>query len=107
MVDDVWGSWCDNYGDEGNRIFIVISIQIHGTVIYMAPEALYEPSMDGSKRPTRLVDLWSLGMILYQMLHRGMLAWDSIKNMGNLKLAMAIADPRHKVPYYQEETVDR
>ena len=35
--------------------------QFHGTILYMAPEALHQPgSRDGSKRPGKLVDIWSL-----------------------------------------------
>ncbi|KAJ2376178.1 Dual-specificity kinase, spindle pole body (SPB) duplication and spindle checkpoint function, partial [Coemansia sp. RSA 2603] len=41
-----------------------------GTVNYMSPEAIKETSMDGGKRLMKLgraSDIWSLGIILYQM----------------------------------------
>lgn len=42
-----------------------------GTVLFMAPEALRPTATDGGKQLSKLADIWSLGVMLFQMLHRG------------------------------------
>lgn len=48
-----------------------LSIRGHaGTIKYMAPET-FQPSEDGFQRLSKRVDVWSLGVILFQMFHGG------------------------------------
>merc|ERR1712159_125106 len=65
-----------------------------GTVIYMAPEAIHQPTEDGTKRLSKDVDIWSMGILLYQLLHNGHTPWDKFRKLGTVSLGMAIADPR-------------
>ena len=39
-----------------------------GTILYMAPETLRPTELDGTKRVSPDVDVWALGIILFQML---------------------------------------
>ena len=67
-----------------------------GTTAFMAPEALYQPGSKGRKKLTPKVDVWSLGVMLYKMLHRGQTPWEGHRQLGRMELAMAIADPRSR-----------
>ena len=42
---------------------------VGGTILYMAPETLRPTKLDGTKKVSKLVDIWALGVILFQMLH--------------------------------------
>lgn len=42
------------------------------------------------------MDIWSAGMVLFQLLHEGETVFDSFRPLGRIALAMAIADPRQK-----------
>ena len=70
-----------------------------GTIAYMAPESLHQPSADGKKRLSKAVDIWSLGIILYQMLHEGKTPWDAYFGLGQVRLALVIADVRSEIKY--------
>ena len=58
-----------------------------GTVLYMAPEMFLPVKLDGTKKVSKDVDIWALGVILFQMLH------DNRTPFG----ACHEADPRHGV----------
>ena len=42
----------------------------NGTVVFMAPEAVRQ-TVDGNRKVSKRVDVWALGVMLYQMLHAG------------------------------------
>ena len=42
----------------------------NGTVVFMAPEAVRQ-TVSGSRKVSKRVDIWALGVMLYQMLHKG------------------------------------
>ena len=53
-----------------------LSITGHaGTIKYMAPET-FRPSADGVQRLSKQVDVWALGVMLFQMLHKGRTPYD-------------------------------
>lgn len=70
-----------------------------GTLKYMAPEVVHQPSHAFQFRPG--IDVWSLGIILHQLLHEGKTPYDFLLNQTKLanagiklRLALGIADPR-------------
>ena len=42
----------------------------NGTVVFMAPEAVRQ-TVSGSRKVSKRVDIWALGVMMYQMLHKG------------------------------------
>ena len=54
-----------------------------GTVKYMAPETL-QPNQDGVQRFSKPVDVWALGVILFQMLHDGRTPFDRYHARGDV-----------------------
>ena len=42
----------------------------NGTVVYMAPEAVRQ-TVSGCRKVSKRVDVWALGVMLYQLLHDG------------------------------------
>ena len=73
-----------------------------GTMLYMAPEALFQPTEDGKKKWGAAVDVWALGVMLYQFLHCGVTPWDQHRALGEVALGVAIADPRHVVKWERD-----
>lgn len=70
----------------------------------MAPEALHQPNTDdGSKKFSKQVDVWSLGIILYHMLHLGKSPWEKFAKLSNLNLALAISDPRQRIRFMRQK----
>ena len=70
-----------------------LSVRGHaGTIKYMAPEA-FLPSADGVQRLTKHVDIWALGVMLFQMLHGGRTPYDPYCSPpgSNIRAAVAIA----------------
>ena len=66
-----------------------------GTVRYMAPEVVHNSCSDGKLRINRAVDIWSVGVILHQLLHCGVAPHSHVERRGNkFRLLLAIAD-RH------------
>ena len=57
---------------------------------YMAPETL-KPSKDGRHHFSKAVDVWSLGVILFQMLHGGRTPFDCYLQGNQVGAAVAIA----------------
>ena len=72
---------------------------MHGTILYMAPETIYQPSEDGRKKMGGQVDVWALGVILYQLLHRGATPWDRHRRLGRVGVSVTIANPHHVVKF--------
>ena len=85
-----------------------LSVQDHaGTIKYMAPEA-FEASEDGVQRLSKRVDIWALGVMLFQMLHRGRTPFDSYCWPGKpIRAAVAIAskDVHAKVMIFDRQGV--
>ena len=68
-----------------------LSVQGHaGTLKYMAPETV-QPTTDGRRKLSKSVDIWALGMILFQMLHAGRTPYDRFFRKGDIEAAVAIA----------------
>ena len=69
-----------------------LSIRGHaGTLKYMAPET-FRPSTDGLQRLSKRVDVWALGVMLFQMLHSGKTPFDRYCTKdNNIGAAVAIA----------------
>ena len=67
-----------------------------GTLKYMAPEAVHQPSENFEFR--NVVDIWSLGVILHQLLHDGQTPHEFLLARAGptnkLRLALGIADAR-------------
>ena len=64
---------------------------------YMAPETL-RPTKDGRQKLSKRVDVWSLGVVLFEMLHQGKTPFDQYRARGNIGAALAIAsEPVHQV----------
>ena len=64
----------------------------------MAPEALHQPDTN-RKELTRAADIWSLGVILYQLLHTGRMPHDRFRPAGHTGVALKIADIRTEILY--------
>ena len=78
-----------------------------GTIKYMAPEA-FQASEDAVQRLTKRVDIWALGVILFQMLHGGRTPFDRYCSPGNnIRAAVAIAskDIHAKVMKFERQSV--
>ena len=61
-----------------------------GTIKYMAPET-FRPSADGLQRVCKRVDIWALGIMLFQMLHCGGTPYDRFCARNNvIRAAVAI-----------------
>ena len=45
----------------------VSAFRTGGTLCYMAPESLHQPTADGKKKLSKPVDVWSLGIMLFQV----------------------------------------
>ena len=61
-----------------------------GTIKYMAPET-FRPSEDGVQRLCKLVDVWALGIMLFQMIHGGRTPYDRYcTGKNNVQAAVAI-----------------
>ena len=68
-----------------------LSVHGHaGTLKYMAPETV-QPTLSGSRQLTRRVDIWAVGMMLFQMLHGGRTPFDRFFKKGDIEAAVAIA----------------
>ena len=63
-----------------------------GTVRYMAPEMVQNSRSDGNLHITKAVDIWSLGVVLHQLLHSGRTPHTHMESRGKLRLLLAIAD---------------
>ena len=75
---------------EGGGAASHLSVQgFAGTLGYMAPETL-QPSLTGRQQLSKRVDVWSLGVMLFQMLHEGKTPFDLYN--GNICVALAIAN---------------
>ena len=72
-----------------------------GTILYMAPETIYQPTEDGRKKFGAMADVWALGIILYQLLHQGATPWDRFRFLGRVSVGVAIANPEHVIKYEQ------
>ena len=48
-----------------------------GTILYMAPETLRPTNADGVKKVSMDVDVWALGVVLFQMLHNNRTPFDA------------------------------
>ena len=76
-----------------------LSVRGHaGTIKYMAPET-FRPSVDGIQRLCKRVDVWAVGIMLFQMLHGGRTPYDRYctNNDNNVRAAVAIqSDFIHK-----------
>ena len=71
-----------------------LSVQgLAGTVRYMPPET-FQPTEQGPRHVSKRVDVWALGMMLYQMLHMGRTPYDKYLVRGNIEAAIAIASPK-------------
>ena len=85
-----------------------LSVRGHaGTIKYMAPEA-FQASEDAVQRITKRVDIWALGVILFQMLHGGRTPFDRYCSPGNnINAAVAIAskDIHAKVMKFERQSV--
>ena len=85
-----------------------LSVRGHaGTIKYMAPEA-FQASEDAVQRLTKRVDIWALGIILFQMLHGGRTPFDRYCSPGNnIRAAVAIASPdiHAKVMKFERQSV--
>ena len=85
-----------------------LSVEGHaGTVKYMAPEA-FQASEDGLQRLTKHVDIWALGVMLFQMLHGGRTPFDAYCWPGKpIRAAVAIAsrDIHAKVMIFDRQGV--
>ena len=62
-----------------------------GTLKYMAPEVIFQPSWNFEFR--NVVDVWSIGIILHQLLHDGRTPHEFLGN-GRVRLAVGIVDQR-------------
>ena len=66
-----------------------------GTIRYMAPEMVHNSRSDGRLRFGKAADIWSIGIILHQILHAGRGPHAHIERRGNkYRLFLAIADER-------------
>ena len=72
---------------------------MHGTMLYMAPETIYQPTEDGRKKMGGQVDVWALGIILYQLLHAGATPWDQHRRLGRVGVGVTIANPQHVLKF--------
>ena len=85
-----------------------LSVRGHaGTIKYMAPET-FQASEDAVQRLTKRVDIWALGVILFQMLHGGRTPFDRYCSPGNwINAAVAIAskDIHAKVMKFERPSV--
>ena len=63
-----------------------------GTLVYMAPEMIsFEPSESAKGVYTSKVDVWSLGIVLFQLLHGGLYQPYQMENVRNLDLSSHVA----------------
>ena len=62
-----------------------------GTLKYMAPEVIFQPSEKFEFR--NVADVWSIGIILHQLLHDGRTPHEFLGN-GRVRLAIGIVDQR-------------
>ena len=63
-----------------------------GTLKYMAPEVIFQPTETFKFR--NVVDVWSIGIILHQMLHDGRTPHEQYLGNGRVRLAIGIVDQR-------------
>lgn len=70
-----------------------------GTLVYMAPESLHQPSDNGKKILCKSVDVWAVGIMLFQILHAGTTPWDAYFALGDVRLALVIADSRSRIKF--------
>mmetsp|Transcript_102896 Transcript_102896/g.178518 ORF Transcript_102896/g.178518 Transcript_102896/m.178518 type:complete len:870 (-) Transcript_102896:71-2680(-) len=66
-----------------------------GTVSYMAPEAAKSATEFGSTQMRRSSDIWSLGIILYQMVYGHV----PLAHLGPMQRIFALTDPDMVVPF--------
>ena len=66
-----------------------------GTIRYMAPEVLHDCRSNGKLWIGKAADNWSIGVVLHQMLHKGLTPHSHFERLGHkVKLILAIADPK-------------
>lgn len=77
-----------------------------GTIKYMAPET-FRPTTDGLQRLGKAVDVWGLGVMLFQMLHAGNTPFDRYCGNNNIRAAVAIASEHihHEVMEFDRSAV--
>ena len=86
-----------------------LSVRGHaGTIKYMAPEN-FQPTTDGLQRLSKRLDVWSLGVMFFQMLHGGRTPYDSYctDKSNNIRAAVAIASEfvHSEVMIFDRQTV--
>ena len=66
-----------------------------GTVRYMAPEVVHDCRSDCKLCIGKAADIWSIGVVLHQMLHLGLTPHSHVERLKHkLRLMLAIADPK-------------
>ena len=85
-----------------------LSVHGHaGTLKYMAPETVQPTTEDCRRKLSKRVDIWALGIMLFQMLHNGRTPFDSFFKKGDIEAAVAIASKvvHEKVVKFERATV--
>ena len=64
-----------------------------GTILYMAPETVAPTEEGQSKKLSHGVDVWALGVMLFQLLHRGRCPLDErLRKAGQIGIGAAVAN---------------
>ena len=65
-----------------------------GTIQYSAPETLKISEDSDRQQLSMRADMWSLGVMLFELLHSGRTVFERFKKKGRMHLGMAIVDAR-------------